>query len=546
MADIQISQAVPIYNSANVVHVSKDAMATDTRGTLSKYSVFRPFATIQAAITAAVAGDCVEVDAGTYTEQVTAKVGVPLKLDPNAIVTFNDGIVLSASTSADSDLIIVDGGQFIRNDVVDSGGADCVDLLADAGRIIMLNSIIRHIEPTNVQDPAALFVNGTGTSQIYVDIPEATSLGGRGVEVSGGNAIIKVGRIYGERVAIDLNNITEKLVIESPSIVSNDESVISIHVMSDGDDGRVDFNGCNFSSLSSNILSADDVSATSSLTLTFTGCTFGGFSGSLDGSATVGVTISATFAGCKFLVAPSFNDLTVTGIYTDEAGNQTIDGSSGADGVSALVLRREDVPARRIRLIPSALGGGWQFVGDGETGFFSGFGAAVNWQVVDFGINASQVGGRNNASVGGLFRMDTRGSLTFLQGGMAFSVIGYATGGAAELTRLIVSLQDGRTFLCPNGGGLFQGGEVFSGDKVLTNLSPPEQIYTGAGNTVTLPAVTGNTWQVFNFKNRGSGILVIQRAGADQIYETVAVTSINLLAGAAVRLVNDGTFFNVE
>jgi hypothetical protein len=48
-----------------VVHVSKSSYATNTRGSLSKYSKVRPFATIQAAINAAASGDLIWVHPGT-------------------------------------------------------------------------------------------------------------------------------------------------------------------------------------------------------------------------------------------------------------------------------------------------------------------------------------------------------------------------------------------------------------------------------------------------------------------------------------------------
>ncbi|MEO8204878.1 MAG: hypothetical protein ABI615_01765 [Chthoniobacterales bacterium] len=94
---------------------------------------------------------------------------------------------------------------------------------------------------------------------------------------------------------------------------------------------------------------------------------------------------------------------------------------------------------------------------------------------------------------------------------------------------------------------------VASGDLTLTTSSATtstarrHQIYTGSGgNTWTLPVVSGNTAEEFCVKNRGSGDLTIASNSGSQIYDTAAVTSVTVSAGSKARLVNDGTYWNLE
>lgn len=70
---------------ANVIYVSKEAAATDDRTGLSKYDYVKPFATIQAAIDAAVSGDVIQVSSGVFSRFV-CKDGVDLICSPGTIV----------------------------------------------------------------------------------------------------------------------------------------------------------------------------------------------------------------------------------------------------------------------------------------------------------------------------------------------------------------------------------------------------------------------------------------------------------------------------
>ncbi len=65
--------------------------------------------------------------------------------------------------------------------------------------------------------------------------------------------------------------------------------------------------------------------------------------------------------------------------------------------------------------------------------------------------------------------------------------------------------------------------------------------YTSASNgTWTMPAI-GTTGQIIKIKNKGTGELVIQRAGSDQIFTDSLVNSIILLTGDSIELQDDGT-----
>lgn len=68
-------------------------------------------------------------------------------------------------------------------------------------------------------------------------------------------------------------------------------------------------------------------------------------------------------------------------------------------------------------------------------------------------------------------------------------------------------------------------------------------VNTGAATTWTLPAVASNLGVEFTIKNRGTGAITLQRAGADNLYDTAAVTSVSIAAGASVTVVNDGTYW---
>ncbi|OBK76304.1 hypothetical protein [Mycobacterium sp. 1274761.0] len=87
-----------------------------------------------------------------------------------------------------------------------------------------------------------------------------------------------------------------------------------------------------------------------------------------------------------------------------------------------------------------------------------------------------------------------------------------------------------------------------SGASTLT-LTVAKNMWVFNGTTAaawTLPAVSGNTGYTLWLYNRGTANLTVQRAGSDQIYHSGgAVTSMTLLPGQSVELLNDGTYWLV-
>jgi hypothetical protein len=88
---------------------------------------------------------------------------------------------------------------------------------------------------------------------------------------------------------------------------------------------------------------------------------------------------------------------------------------------------------------------------------------------------------------------------------------------------------------------------IVSGDQTLLTASPKRQIYTGSGNTWTLPdrALSLTVGKEFVISNRGSGAITLNRAGSDNIYEmgTGSVTTVSISAGDTAVITPDSTFF---
>jgi hypothetical protein len=97
---------------------------------------------------------------------------------------------------------------------------------------------------------------------------------------------------------------------------------------------------------------------------------------------------------------------------------------------------------------------------------------------------------------------------------------------------------------------LLVGVAFSSGPNTQTTLTldRSKTLYAFTGSsaaTWTLPAVTGNTGLTYFIKNRGSANVVVQRAGADNLYTSSAVTSITILPGESRTIINDGAIWNV-
>ena len=86
---------------------------------------------------------------------------------------------------------------------------------------------------------------------------------------------------------------------------------------------------------------------------------------------------------------------------------------------------------------------------------------------------------------------------------------------------------------------------VSSAATLTIGNSATTYVFSGTTTTWTLPAVSGNTSKVFFMKNRGSGDITLNRAGADNIYDTAAVTSITITPGQSIMIQNDGTYWLV-
>jgi hypothetical protein len=99
-------------NTGKTIYV--DTNGTDTRGSLSQYSISVPFATIGAAMAASVSGDTVRVRAGSYTITST------ISLNGKGYLHLEEGVVVTCSVSspvfsltANESKSISGGGQFI-------------------------------------------------------------------------------------------------------------------------------------------------------------------------------------------------------------------------------------------------------------------------------------------------------------------------------------------------------------------------------------------------------------------------------------------------
>ncbi len=78
----------------------------------------------------------------------------------------------------------------------------------------------------------------------------------------------------------------------------------------------------------------------------------------------------------------------------------------------------------------------------------------------------------------------------------------------------------------------------------LTIDGPGAWIHTGTGATWTLPDMAAGEGWALELKNRGSGDLVVQCAGSDEIWTTTNVTSITLKPGQVSGLRSDGGYFS--
>lgn len=119
-----------------------------------------------------------------------------------------------------------------------------------------------------------------------------------------------------------------------------------------------------------------------------------------------------------------------------------------------------------------------------------------------------------------------------------------------------ITIQPGQSVLLTPSGGA--GWEVHAWSPSITQsvitsnaatltMARDGSVYVGTATsgtpTWTLPTLANNTGLTYRIKNRGSVPLVIQRAGSDQLYDTAAVNSVSIAAGASVTIINDGTYW---
>lgn len=115
----------------------------------------------------------------------------------------------------------------------------------------------------------------------------------------------------------------------------------------------------------------------------------------------------------------------------------------------------------------------------------------------------------------------------------------YITGGINAIGRNATS---GRYEEIPNS-------VITSSASTLTLGYGGDYFFSGTTATYTLPAISaqfvGRKFAI-TIKNRGSGAITVNAASGSTIYDTALVASITVTAGAAVYLMPDGTYINVE
>lgn len=152
-----------------------------------------------------------------------------------------------------------------------------------------------------------------------------------------------------------------------------------------------------------------------------------------------------------------------------------LDGSQGADGTAVLQVRRADLTGQQIEFFPNFPAGTstWGIRGGVSDNSPNGIFTEVSNQVLSYGINVPQIGTRYTTQSGGIFRLDTRA------GENRFIVFGYPIGSSTPHERIAVSLENGNTALCIQGGDCIIGGVSGSASARLHVIATTEQQRTG-------------------------------------------------------------------
>ena len=127
-----------------------------------------------------------------------------------------------------------------------------------------------------------------------------------------------------------------------------------------------------------------------------------------------------------------------------------VTGELDIDGVQGNVIIRD------LSSVKATSDMGIVFDGDGSID--SGVVTSVDGVLISLAINVPEIGRGETAKSGGVFRFDTRTTVSdagFLLGLDCFTLLGNSRGDASgtnPVSRMIVSIHDGRTMLVPNGG----------------------------------------------------------------------------------------------
>ncbi|MBX3253910.1 MAG: right-handed parallel beta-helix repeat-containing protein [Chitinophagaceae bacterium] len=88
---------------------------------------------------------------------------------------------------------------------------------------------------------------------------------------------------------------------------------------------------------------------------------------------------------------------------------------------------------------------------------------------------------------------------------------------------------------------------VNSFSSVTVSGANRDYVHTGGASTWTMLAIAGNTKNYIYIKNRGTGNITLNsNSGGNDFHDSIAVSSIVIPPADAVRLLNDGTYWNVE